>query len=85
MKGNIFTTHILDVVFCPKLKYIFLVMDYVQSDLRKILKSSPDINFEESHVITILYNCLSAINYIHSSNVIHRDIKPANILIDEKC
>ena len=26
---------------------------------------------------------LTAINYIHSKNVIHRDLKPSNIFLDE--
>ena len=35
--------------------------------------------------MTILYNLLCAVNFMHSANVMHRDIKPSNILIDEKC
>jgi len=32
----------------------------------------------------IVYNCLSALNFLHQTNVMHRDIKPANILITDK-
>ena len=85
MKSNVFTTHIKDVIFHPKLKYIFLILDYVQPDLKKVLLNSSQISFKESHIITIMFNILSAVNYIHHANIIHRDIKPANILIDDNC
>ena len=60
-------------------------MEFVESDVRKLLKNSKNIHIEEEHIITILYNILCALNTIHSANVIHRDIKPANILIDNNC
>ena len=59
---------------------IYMVMEFVESDLKKILKSS--INLEILHIQTIVYNLLCAIKYLHQSKVIHRDLKPANIFID---
>jgi mitogen-activated protein kinase 1/3 len=50
-----------------------------------MLSKSKKIEYDDDHVITILYNILCAVNLIHSANVIHRDLKPANILIDDNC
>lgn len=32
----------------------------------------------------VLFQLLSAINYMHSADIIHRDMKPENILINKK-
>ena len=62
---------------------IYVVMEFAESDLKKILKSS--INLEILHIKTIIFNLLCAIKYLHESKVIHRDLKPANILVNEDC
>lgn len=62
---------------------IYVVMEYAESDLKKIIKSN--INLEILHIQTIIYNLLCAVKYLHESNVLHRDLKPANVLINEDC
>ena len=62
---------------------IFIVMEYFKFDLETLLSQS--INFSEDHVKKIIYNILSALNFIHSANILHRDLKPSNILLDENC
>ena len=42
-------------------------------------------NFNESHLIRIIYNTLCATAFIHEANVMHRDFKPANLLIGSDC
>lgn len=88
MKSNVFTTKLLDIIASKnveKMNYIFIVMEHVDSDLKKVFNTTQDIEFNEEHVITILYNTLCAMNFLHSANVMHRDIKPANILVDVEC
>ena len=60
-------------------------MEIGELDLRKLLDTVPNTELDEEHIITILYNALCAMNYIHSTNIIHRDLKPANLLIDQNC
>jgi mitogen-activated protein kinase 1/3 len=62
---------------------LYVVMEYAESDLKKIIKSN--INLELLHIQTIVYNLLCGIKYLHESNVLHRDLKPANVLINEDC
>ena len=62
---------------------IYTVMEYAESDLKKVLKSS--IHLQLLHIQTIIYNLLCAVKYLHESNVLHRDLKPANVLVNEDC
>lgn len=62
-------------------------MDFTSHDLKKVFTSKigPSFSFSEQHVITILYNLLCSIKFMHSANIVHRDLKPSNILIDGQC
>jgi len=69
-------------------------MDLCEMDFKQLFNSVPKTELDEdhiitgsdgSHIITIFYNQLCALNYIHSTNIMHRDLKPANFLIDSNC
>lgn len=62
---------------------IYVVLEYAESDFKKILKSS--LNLEVEHIKTMIYNLLCAVKFLHESKVIHRDLKPANVLVNEDC
>lgn len=100
MKSNIFTTNLHDVILTEDLSNeskssahsdvpkngLFLVIDYVESDIKKVLESvKHGTILHEDHIVTILYNILCSVKFLHASNVIHRDIKPGNLLINSQC
>lgn len=63
-----FTTKILDIIEPPRLsefRDLYFVMEYVDSDLKKIIKSQ--LKLSELHVQVIIYNLLCGLNYIHSA------------------
>ncbi|MFN9899809.1 MAG: protein kinase domain-containing protein [bacterium] len=62
------------------------MQEYFNLDIRKLLLSvGKGTVIEEKHLVTIFYNSLCALNFIHSANIIHRDLKPSNMLIDCNC
>ena len=68
------------------LSYMFLVLEYHESVLNKVVTTeSEGTTITEVHIITIMYNTLCSINFMHTANIMHRDIKPANLLIDQNC
>lgn len=92
MKDNVFTSKLYEVIYPEKDEIanstnncMFLVMKYKQSDLRDVLTMSGKIDYDESHIITIFYNLLCSLNFIHTAGIIHRDLKPENILLDDNC
>ena len=47
MQGNLHTTKILDIVCNFDNDFLFVVMEYVDSDLKKIMTSSRNIEFND--------------------------------------
>jgi mitogen-activated protein kinase 1/3 len=81
-----FLVELIEILYPSKPKTfdtLYVVMEYAESDLKKIIKSN--INLEMLHIQTIVYNLLCSIKYMHESNVLHRDLKPANVLLNEDC
>ncbi len=46
----------VDETSMMKITFVFIVMEYVQTDFRKLLNSTPKTQLKEEHIITILYN-----------------------------
>jgi mitogen-activated protein kinase 1/3 len=97
MKSNKFTTKLYDIIICQdpdggsnqpyQFSHLFMIMEYMESDLRKILDKIPNhvSPFSPDHIVNLIYNVLCAMNFLHTAGVMHRDIKPANILVNHDC
>jgi mitogen-activated protein kinase 1/3 len=92
MESNVFTVKIHDIIVpesageeLENLTHLFIVLDYYEFDLKKLFINKKPSNFQDDHVLTIIYNLLCAVNFLHSANIMHRDLKPANILISQDC
>jgi len=90
-KNNNFTLRLLDSFVSDeaeqdpsKLNEVYLVTDYIDHDLNKIFnQKSSDLS--ENRAITLIYNILLSLKFIHTAGVVHRDLKPANILVNSQC
>ena len=62
-------------------KTITLVLDYIESNLKKIILQNPEKGLSPSLLKNYLYQILKGIAYMHKKKILHRDIKPENILM----
>jgi serine/threonine protein kinase len=95
LKGHPCVLDIIDIID-PASKQdfdnIYIVTEYVKSDLRKIIKSDKERVAEfkqriirEEHIVFIVFQLLCALNLFKKANILHRDLKPGNILINPDC
>jgi len=57
---------------------LVLAFPFIPLDLEKLMQDSP---LDQACAKGIVRDLFSALDYIHSLNIIHRDVKPSNILI----
>jgi serine/threonine protein kinase len=65
---------------------VTMVLEYMDcgsiSDFLDSLPRNGSKRFSEEAVISIAYQILNALEYLHGEHILHRDIKPANVLLD---
>jgi mitogen-activated protein kinase 1/3 len=62
---------------------IYIVQEMMDTDLHKVIQSKQKLT--EDHCQYFVYQILTAVHYLHRSNVVHRDLKPANVLVNTNC
>eukprot|EP00922_Rhytidocystis_sp_ex-Travisia-forbesii_P052747 GHVS01078251.1.p1 GENE.GHVS01078251.1~~GHVS01078251.1.p1 ORF type:complete len:339 (+),score=30.41 GHVS01078251.1:185-1201(+) len=60
--------------------FMNLVMDHMESDLKKVLDSK--VRLSESHVKCIMLQILSGLKELHGWWFVHRDLSPANVFVN---
>lgn len=66
-----------DIIYTEK--YIFLVLEYCDSDLHNFINRT---DLDEDNIKYIIRQITDALKYIMDNNIVHRDLKPQNILIN---
>ena len=83
LNGNESIVQLLDIIAPPsydEFNDIYVVMDHMECDMNRLLRSDQDIN--EQAIAFFLYVILYGLKYMHSAGIVHRDIKPSNLLIN---
>lgn len=72
--------NIREIVFGNRLDQIYIVMDYMDRDLRSLMK---DMNrpFNIAEFKLLMKQLISAVAHLHNNWILHRDLKPSNLLI----
>eukprot|EP00771_Trimastix_marina_P001017 gnl/Trimastix_PCT/2061.p1 GENE.gnl/Trimastix_PCT/2061~~gnl/Trimastix_PCT/2061.p1 ORF type:complete len:607 (-),score=124.25 gnl/Trimastix_PCT/2061:123-1943(-) len=61
---------------------LYLVFEYMDTDLHVVIRSNI---LEPIHKQYVIYQCVKALKYMHSANLLHRDMKPSNLLLNAEC
>ncbi|KAI0448059.1 Pkinase-domain-containing protein [Xylaria telfairii] len=62
---------------------IFLVLEFVEHDLKSILEDMPE-PFLASEVKTLLLQLAGGVAYLHENWILHRDLKTSNLLLNNR-
>jgi len=65
------------------IKYVYLVYEYIQTDLEKIILDRK-VSLTNSDIKVYLQMLLKGLKILHNNWIIHRDIKPGNLLVSSE-
>ncbi|KZT74725.1 Pkinase-domain-containing protein [Daedalea quercina L-15889] len=74
---------IREVVVGDTLTQVFIVMDFIEHDLKTLLTTMP-APFLQSEVKTLMLQLLSAVAHCHERWILHRDLKTSNLLMNNR-
>ncbi|KAJ8758936.1 hypothetical protein K2173_002715 [Erythroxylum novogranatense] len=72
-----------EVVVGSNLDSIFMVMEYMEHDLKGLMESMKQ-PFSQSEVKCLMLQLLEGIKYLHDNWVLHRDLKTSNLLLNNR-
>ncbi|KAK7534176.1 serine/threonine protein kinase, CMGC family, CDC2/CDK subfamily [Phyllosticta citribraziliensis] len=78
--------HVVDlreVVVGDTLNDVFLVMEFLEHDLKTLQEEMPE-PFLPSEIKTLMLQLTSAVGYLHDHWILHRDLKTSNILMNNR-
>ncbi|KAI3386352.1 hypothetical protein SNEBB_005987 [Seison nebaliae] len=70
-----------EIVVGENLNEIFIVMNYVEHDLKTLMTYSMKKPFTVAQVKCLLQQLLNGVRHLHENWIIHRDLKPSNLLL----
>lgn len=73
-----------EIVVGSNMDKIYMVMDYVEHDLRSLMQYSMKKPFLMSEVKCLMRQILSGVAHLHDNWIIHRDLKTSNLLLSHK-
>ncbi|XP_060214150.1 cyclin-dependent kinase G-2 isoform X1 [Lycium barbarum] len=72
-----------EVVVGSSLDSIFMVMEYMEHDLKALMETMKQ-PFTQSEVKCLMLQLLQGVKYLHDNWVLHRDLKTSNLLLNNR-
>eukprot|EP00002_Diphylleia_rotans_P025365 TRINITY_DN5009_c0_g1_i1.p1 TRINITY_DN5009_c0_g1~~TRINITY_DN5009_c0_g1_i1.p1 ORF type:complete len:261 (-),score=55.44 TRINITY_DN5009_c0_g1_i1:1214-1996(-) len=82
LNGHSNIVQLLNVIKAENDKDIYVVFEYMDTDLHAVIRAGI---LEDVHKQYIIYQCLRALKFMHSGQLLHRDLKPSNLLLNGEC
>ena len=60
----------------------FMVMEYIEHDLKGLMEKSMVQPFSQSEVKCLMLQLFDGVKFLHDNGVVHRDLKPSNLLLN---
>ncbi|CAL5869511.1 uncharacterized protein PFLUO_LOCUS3741 [Penicillium psychrofluorescens] len=75
--------YLREVVMGNKMDEVFLVMDFLEHDLKTLLDEMRE-PFLPSEIKTVLLQIVGGLEFLHSQWIMHRDLKTSNLLMNNR-